>query len=742
VAARCGAERGDDSCSAGAVASAWPQEQYKLQFDRSYEPIVVGKLIFVPSMVSDRVAAYDTETGSERWRFYCDGPVRFAPVGWKDRIYFVSDDGCLYWLACDDGKLLGKLRLGPSDRKILGNGRLISTWPARGGPVLFDGKIYCAASIWPFMGVFIYSIDADSGEIVWENSGSGSTYTTQPHNSPAFGGVAPQGYLAASDKKLLIPSRTTPACYDRETGETIYYRLSDRGMGKYVGGYDVSIWNDLFFNSSIMHRLGDGERLVRTNVQVTADDVIIAFDQEGDLAGYVPEKVPNAKKSEDSIKAKGLWKAEFDSAIEKVHIKAGQRFYASNRQGLITAVDIPKKGGEAKVSWRYRIKGKVWNMLAGDERLFVITEGGLLYCFGAEQVEPGWHSEDKSAAPEASPGYLRKARRILAEGGAREGYCLLLGVRDDKLLKVILAESELYVIAVARDAETVESLRMQMDEASVYGRRVSILRGDISSLELPPYLASVIIAEDVEAAGFEKPEVFVEKIFHSLRPYGGTAWLGATRKVRKALKRCISSVNLLKRSGALPGSGDWVGNYGDAANTVCSQDELKAPLGMLWFSDDSSFTDVLPRHGHGPAEQVIAGRLFIEGVDSISSRDVYTGRTLWKSELRNPSTFGIYYDSSYNSDYHDISYNKIRCTLLTGRNAASLMRRRARSLIFSHSRPIRASRRRAGGISAFTAITCLAGLTLSATWSFLAVRIESWIRLRGSLTSMRASAWW
>jgi len=141
-------------------APAWSEEQYKLQFDKSYEPIVMGKRIFVASMVGDKVTAYDTDSGVEIWRFYCDGPVRFAPVGWKDRIYFVSDDGCLYCLAAADGKLIRKLRLGPSDKKILGNGRLISIWPARGGPALFDGKIYCAASIWPFMGVEIYDTAA------------------------------------------------------------------------------------------------------------------------------------------------------------------------------------------------------------------------------------------------------------------------------------------------------------------------------------------------------------------------------------------------------------------------------------------------------------------------------------------------------------------------------------------------------------------------------------------------------
>ncbi|HLB74935.1 MAG TPA: PQQ-binding-like beta-propeller repeat protein, partial [Sedimentisphaerales bacterium] len=277
-------------------APAWSEEQYKLQFDKSYEPIVMGKRIFVASMVGDKVTAYDTDSGVEIWRFYCDGPVRFAPVGWKDRIYFVSDDGCLYCLAAADGKLIRKLRLGPSDKKILGNGRLISIWPARGGPALFDGKIYCAASIWPFMGVFIYAIDAETGEIAWENSSSGSRYMTQQHNSEAFGGVAPQGYLAATQDKLLIPSRTTPACYDRRTVEFIYYRLSERGMGKHVGGYDVCIWKDLFFNNSIMYRLADGEGIVKTSVQVVADDAIIAFDKDAALVGYVPREVPEAER--------------------------------------------------------------------------------------------------------------------------------------------------------------------------------------------------------------------------------------------------------------------------------------------------------------------------------------------------------------------------------------------------------------------------------------------------------------
>jgi hypothetical protein len=64
---------------------------------------------------------------------------------------------------------------------------------------------------------------------------------------------------------------------------------------------------------------------------------------------------------------------------------------------------------------------------------------------------------------------------------------------------------------------------------------------------------------------------------------------------------------LIRRIGPVPGSADWTHQYGDVANTVCSKDQLKPPLGILWFGEESAFGDVLPRHGHGPPEQVVDG---------------------------------------------------------------------------------------------------------------------------------------
>ena len=84
--------------------------EVRLRFDASYEPVVLGKTLFVPSMVTDSVTALDTDTGDERWQFFAEGPVRLAPVAWQGKVYFVSDDGHLYCVDAASGQLLWKFQ--------------------------------------------------------------------------------------------------------------------------------------------------------------------------------------------------------------------------------------------------------------------------------------------------------------------------------------------------------------------------------------------------------------------------------------------------------------------------------------------------------------------------------------------------------------------------------------------------------------------------------------------------------
>ena len=50
---------------------AWPEEQGKVRFDGSYEPVAAGGHLFVPSMVDDSVTAYRLTDAALYWRRLC-----------------------------------------------------------------------------------------------------------------------------------------------------------------------------------------------------------------------------------------------------------------------------------------------------------------------------------------------------------------------------------------------------------------------------------------------------------------------------------------------------------------------------------------------------------------------------------------------------------------------------------------------------------------------------------------------
>ena len=640
---------------------AWPASQTKLQFDASYEPVVLGKRLFIASMVSDRVTAYETETGKELWRVYTDGPVRFAPVAWKGKVAFASDDGCLYCVDAASGRRVWRVRGGPSDRRVLGNDRLISMWPARGAPVLADGTIYFAAGIWPFMGTFIHAVDAETGRVVWTNSGSGSIYMLQQHSSPAFAGVAPQGYMAVAGDTLLVSGgRTVPAAYDRTTGAFRYFDVSSRTFGKDAGGYDVFARKGYFVNGGAVYGLKDGAAVTRTHGSLPTDDALVGFDG-GNLAGFAYEPVKESytdskgkKRTRTTVPVR--WKGETDVALQRVLLKAGNRVYAEGPDGLIAALDLPVQGERVRVSWQERVEGDVWTMLAADGKLFVVTRDGLLYCFGTRAGAAVTHPYDRTPLPATSDAWATHAETILKATQARQGYCLVLGIGAGRLVAELVRQSDLHVIAVDPDPDKVALLRRTMEAADVYGRRVAAHVGEPATFPFPPYLASLVASEDLAAAGFAKGTGFVRSVFRTLRPYGGVAWLPVPKAGQADVATCVRQAGLvgasvgtagngllLTRQGALPGSANWTHQYADVANTVVSQDAaVRTPLGLLWFGGPAN-DPILPRHGHGPSPHVVDGRVFIEGRNMLRAVDAYTGRLLWQQTFED---LGTYYDNT------------------------------------------------------------------------------------------------
>jgi outer membrane protein assembly factor BamB len=633
-----------------------------MQFDAAYEPIVVGQRLFVGSSQDGSVAAYDTRTGVEVWRYFSDGPIRFAPLAWQEKLYFVSDDGYLYCLRTSDGSLVWRFRGGPSDRKILGNEQLISTWPARGAPVLADGKIYFAAGIWPFMGIFLHALDATTGHVLWTNDGDGSLYIKQPHNTDSFAGVAPQGPLVVIGAKLLVPGgRSVPACYDRPTGRMLYFQLAENG--KRGGGSSVAAVDHFLFNGGAAFELetekylgavGDLLTFAEGRLYDFREGAIHAQDlktSEVKLVDTTDRKGVTTKVSKWTMRELGKAEAPRLTAL----IKAGSRLYAGAEGRVLSwKLPLPEKDRASSV-WEATIEGTPSSLVAADNKLFVVTLQGRLYCFG--------EGKDPSASPRQHPqvtkpiavneAWSKQAASILKATQVSQGYCLAWGVGTGGLVRELARQSALRIVILESDASKANAFRERL-LTSGQSERVSVIVADPQQFALPPYLASLIVAESLPSMSDEDRETFLQQTFAALRPFGGVACLPGwfhqpegdrTRRMANAVWKTSGDWTLLIREGALPDSANWTHEHADAANTRVSKDKVvKAPLGLLWFGGSSN-DPILPRHGHGPQPQVVDGRLFIEGVDLLRAMDIYTGRVLWESPL--PGVGALYDNTAH-----------------------------------------------------------------------------------------------
>ncbi|MCH2131411.1 MAG: PQQ-binding-like beta-propeller repeat protein [Pirellulaceae bacterium] len=628
-----------------------------MPYDRIFEPVIMDGRMFVSFNDRDKVVALDLDSGSMVWEFYTDGPVRFPPAACDGKVFFTSDDGYLYCVGADNGQLLWRFRGGPSDRKVIGNERVISAWPARGGPVIRDRHVYFAASIWPFMGTFIYALEMQTGEVVWVNDSTSAQYIKQPHGAPSFAGVAPQGALVATKNVLLVPGgRSVPAALDRSSGQFMHFGIGGKGTG---GSFVCADEQNFYVHTRVRGvracELQSGKPLEQQpNEPVLTDGGTISFD------GTVLHAKTKAMDFSVQVDASGDV------------IQAGSRIYVAGKD-KITALNH-----DGTILWSQPVEGQVLRLLAGGDKLVAVTLDGRILVYG-EQAVSDVTMKELSEIPPVANKTRDAAAQLISRTAADQGYAIWFGVDDIELLSGVLAESDLHVVVVESDATRVDELRRLYDTQGQYGHRITVHLGDPDAYKAPPYVANLIVVGSSTGMR-EKLPGFLVTIYESVRPYGGALWFSAPNgntqdvlelvhhnKLAKANTREYENGVLVIREGSLEGAADWTHQYGDIANTVKSNDRrVRLPLGVLWFGGSSNM-DMLPRHSHGPPEQVVGGRTFVEGMDSISARDTYTGRVLWKRTLENLNHLGIYFDHTYENTPLSTKYNQVHIPGANGR---------------------------------------------------------------------------
>lgn len=625
-----------------------PDQVGKLSFDISYEPVIGGGRLFVPSMVSDRLTAYSAESGEELWRYYAGGPLRFAPLYDSGRVYFISDDGYLYCLEAATGELVWNFHGSYSSRMVLGNERVISMWPARGGPVMSDGIIYFAAGVMPFEGTFIHAVDAESGISIWTNSTTGTIWNLHQHGGAySFGGPSPQGYLAVSGDKLIVPGgRTPPAVFDLATGELLYFNQASGMVGKGAGGYRAFASDSWFFNHGMLYALEDGAQFGHVPGDIITKDAFIGVSGKN-IVAHKSELKTMETEIDDRLERgaiakqyelQELWKVEVDN-VDRIHFMTKSFFVASkNGGGTASIISADADGRPGEVIWEHDIDGEIWSMLAGEGKLYVVTREGKVYCFATGDTTPVRHFALETVDYRPGAEAERLAGSIIRSAGITGGYGMICGGGDSDLIRSLVDNSSMHFVIAEPDRKKADMLRRRFDNEGIYGKRVAVLNDSQARAAFLPYIYDLVVFN-----GSNYTDNQVKTVFHSLRPYGGAAcFTGAgtgfaeifnTLGLENGVLQMEDDYALVTRAGALPGSAQWTHQYGGASNRTYSDDNLvKPPLGTLWFGGPSNH-NALPRHHNGPIPQVAGGRLLILGLETLSARCVYTGRELWIREI-------------------------------------------------------------------------------------------------------------
>jgi outer membrane protein assembly factor BamB len=605
-------------------------EPVLLDFDHAHHPVAANGRVYFGSSADDSVRCLSLATGKQQWVFVTGGPVRFAPQVVGDRVYVASDDGFVFCLTATNGNVVWKFRAAPSHRQLAGNGRMISRWPLRSGVLVLDGIIYVTAGMWPAEGVFVYALDAATGQVQWVNDTSGTL--NQSSNAYAISGVAPTGYLLAGKEALVVPTgRSVPAAYSRNDGRLLAstapsYQNRRGGPavcidphGSVIFGYTRERLTRKDYSIHYAYRLPNltqygtmrADRVIADDrIFVTVNDLIRCYD-----ANSLYTKV----------------KVEWEHPCPSRQV----RCLSLSANALLLGVDnrvVARDRKTGDILWEHDdLDGYVHSIAVADGRLLASTDRGSVYCFSAGS-RPGLRPKitpqsRQSLSLQASHPELRKS---LQAAGVRRGLALIIGERDTKLASEIAAATQLQVVLLLGDSEAVMQTRRELlDTHSADAGQVSVQHHPAGQpLPFADFAFNLIVAPGGRAVAE------VAELYRVLRPVGGMIYVkDAASEVSSQLANAIKTSNwklnkqiigkaLILRRGKLPGALDW-----DSETT--KDQRVKWPLELLWFGGPGS-----KRTGGGSRPPIAAGgRNYVIGKNHLIALDAYNGTELWSRTM-------------------------------------------------------------------------------------------------------------
>ena len=379
----------------------------RMIFDRVFHVSAVGDAVYFGSSSEDKITCLDAASGSTRWTFYTEGPVRLSPTIAAGKLYAGSDDGLVYCLNTANGKLEWKYRPGPGKRQIPGNERMVSMWPVRTSVLVRGDVAFCGAGVFPWEGVYLCALDTSTGKELWK---------TGMKDLPA------QGYLLASSSRLYVTTgRERPVIFDSRNGRKLY-QVKGGGGGTYalVTG-DMLVYGPgktgemSVFKSNRKDQLASfkgNQMIVTPKVSyLLSDKSLAALDRARYLELHEKREALKARKGKVTGQLKKLGKNASSTAGKKLRTELGSlnlgidKFSVAMKKcfkwqvaseyplSMILTRDRIFAGGKGKIAafdtrkgnitWKKTVRGNAYGLAAASGRLYVSTDEGSIYCYQA-----------------------------------------------------------------------------------------------------------------------------------------------------------------------------------------------------------------------------------------------------------------------------------------------------------------------------------------------------------------------
>ncbi|MEE3002221.1 MAG: LamG-like jellyroll fold domain-containing protein, partial [Planctomycetota bacterium] len=224
-----------------------------------------------------------------------------------------------------------------------------------------------------------------------------------------------------------------------------------------------------------------------------------------------------------------------------------------------------------------------------------------------------------------------------------KGYILVWGLEDGRRACALARRYDMQVIAIDEDPSKVRIAREAAEAAGLHGDRVRVHQLAGETLPHAPYLFDYVTTErPVDGTAFTDRQN--QELWRVLRPAGGILdidrnLLGTaksppvSRSSSEAIVDRHRSGRRIYRRAPLKETGTWTHQYGDAANTACSQDDLvRGDMGVLWWGRPGP-RPMMDRGARTPAPLMAGHRMFIQANRQLIALNAYNGAILWSLQV-------------------------------------------------------------------------------------------------------------